>query len=145
MRKLLFFVGLIIVSCSSDDNSPSNADGELIRNNENLTGNWIIKGGTINGGEFQTYENDCATLEDYQQFLANGDLNFIGHDDSCEVAEFETSKWSISGNNLIIDNPAPINDYSYEIESLTSEKMILVMTNNSPEGVFTQKSHFERQ
>ncbi|NBL63827.1 hypothetical protein GV828_01285 [Flavobacterium sp. NST-5] len=145
MRKFLFLLALTAFSCSSDDNNSSNENGELDRTRENIVGNWIIKGGTINGGAFQNYENECATKADYQQILINGNLNFVGHDETCEVREFETTTWSISGNNFIVDNEAPFNDSVYEIDRLTSDEMILSITYNDGGTLFSNVLHYEKQ
>ncbi|WP_026704120.1 lipocalin family protein [Flavobacterium soli] len=143
MKKYIFaIIGLVILgACSSDDN------GSQAINLNNLIGKWYLKGGTTNGGAFENYNHECVTSKDYQEFFANGDLDFVGHDVECEVNDTDSSQWSISGNILTVSNQEfdpMIYSYEYTIESITSEELRLKETVEIPGGTETRIIYMTR-
>ena len=143
MRK--YFLGLtlvlFLVACSSDDN------GSQAINQNNLIGKWYLKGGTVNGGAFENYNHDCTASKDYQEFLENGNLEFVGYDVECEVDDTDSSLWRLEGNVLTISSPEfdPMNySYDYIIESITSEELRLKETVEIPGGTETRIIYLTR-
>ena len=132
---------LILGACSSDDN------GSQVINWNNLLGKWYLKGGTINGGAFENYNHDCATSKDYQEFLANGNVDFVGYDVECEVNDKSSSQWSLEGNVLTISSPEfdpMVYSYEYIVESLTSNELRLKETVELPNGSETRIIYLTR-
>ena len=138
MKKFILFLVFtgLTISCNSDDNESAT-----------ITGKWYIKGGTLNGGEFQNYNHDCETSRDFQEFFTNGELTFNGHNTSCELNEVESAAWILNGNILTISS-SPFDpmlyEYTYIVESLTNDELILKQTVNEPEGIVVSLSTFTR-
>ena len=134
MKKIfLLFTVIVFFGCNSDDNSNEN----LLINNQDLIGKWYLKGGITNGGDFENYNHDCSTNRDFQEFFPNGELTFNGYNADCELNEVETSLWVLNGSTLTISNTNndPINyNYSFVIESLTNEELIIKEQVNTPNG-----------
>lgn len=136
MKKyILAIIGILILgACSSDDN------GSQVINPNNLLGKWYLKGGTVNGGAFENYNHQCATSKDYQEFFANGVLDFVGYDVECEVIDTDSSQWELNGNVLTVSSTEfdpMIYSYEYIVESITSEELRLRETVETPEGAET--------
>lgn len=136
MKK--YILGLVLVmflsTCSSDDN------GSRAINANNLIGKWYLKGGTVNGGAFENYNHDCATSKDYQEFFANGNLDFVAYDIECEVNDTNSSEWSLNGNVLTVSSPEfdpMVYSYEYIVESISSEELRLRETVETPDGTET--------
>lgn len=142
MKKLLYaFALLALIGCTVDDES----DGGIPITEANILGKWYIKGGSINGGTFQDYENDCPTSQDFQEFFANHDLQFVGYNVDCEASDSETSSWSLSNNRLTVVNSGPVESTQiFTIYMLTDEELVLESTYNTPEGTVTELSNFAR-
>jgi len=145
MKKLLYLfsaVALMLTSCSSDDDANTNTI-----NSQNLIGKWYIKGGTINNGQFENYDHECASKRDFQEFFSNGEVTFNGYNTSCILSDTETSLWVLNGTTLTISNTnfdPMIYEYEYFIESLTSNELILKETVNEPDGMVTYRTIFTR-
>ena len=140
---ILFF---LFVSCTDEDDDMV-LTNQLEINNSTISGKWYIVGGTINGGTFENYSHDCPTNRDYQDFRQNGEIDFVGFDSSCANTGIETGLWSLSGNILNVNNlPGATIPYSYvyEIQSLTSEELVLKQTYNDPGGQVVVVSHYTR-
>jgi len=139
MKKLLYlFLYVVLLSCSSD----SDSNGDLAINSRNLHGKWYIKGGTTDGGAFEDYFHRCPSNRDYQEFLNNGKINFVGYNFECNQSNSNTSLWSLNGNVLIVKNlptDAMIYQYTYIIESLTSNELVTRQTVNEPDGTFVYR------
>lgn len=142
MKKvfMMLVVTIAVISftgCSDDDSAanPNQITGTI-------EGKWYPQGGTINGGEFEAYENECATSKDYQEFIA-GQVKFVGYDASCEVGESNASAYTLEGNVLTVEDDF-FGDMVFTIESLTAEKLILKSTYNDPSGMITEVAHFSR-
>lgn len=136
MKKyfLAFIAVAILGACSSDDN------GSNAINQNNLLGKWYLKGGTTNGGAFESYNHECATSKDFQEFHSDGVLDFIGYDVECEVSDTDMSAWELNGNILTISNTQfdpLVYSYEYIVKSISSEELILEQTVNTPEGEMT--------
>ena len=151
MKKILFFFALITltqISCNSDDVSdndiPININLEI--NQQNLLGKWFLKGGTINGGSFESHQHKCTSLKDYQEFLSDNNINFVEYDVNCEIVDAETSGYYLEGNKLTIVSFDPVvsQDYVYTIISITQQELILKQTANTPDGVETYEIYFTR-
>ena len=147
MKKAVIFFTLISITyigCNSNDDS---SNGNLQINQQNLLGKWYLKGGTVNGGSFENYQHDCSSLKDYQEFFSNHELKFNDYNSDCELNNFNTSNWVLSGNALTVSNPQfdpMIYEYNYIILSLTSEQLILKQTATTPNGVEDFESYFTR-
>ena len=145
MKKLLYLFSIVVLtltSCSSDDDSNTNTI-----NSQNLLGKWYVKGGTINNGAFENYEHECASSRDFQEFFSNGETTFNGYNTSCELNEIETSNWVLNGATLTISNTnfdPMIYEYSYTIEKLDDNELIIKETVTEPDGTFVYKSTFTR-
>jgi hypothetical protein len=138
MKKLILFLVFagLTTSCNSDDNESAT-----------ITGKWYIKGGTLNGGEFQNYNHDCETKKDFQEFFENGELTFNGFNSQCTLSDTQTSIWDLNGNILTVSSPPQdpmIYEYNYVVESLTNDELILKQTVNDPEGIVVYRSTFTR-
>lgn len=136
----LLFAGLTL-SCNSNDD-----EGSAI-SEPTILGKWYIKGGTSNGGEFQNYNHDCETSKDFQEFFENAELTFNGYNAECALSDTQTSIWDLSGNILTVSNPPQdpmIYQYTYVVESLTNDELILKQTVNDPEGIVVYRSTFTR-
>ena len=97
MKKILFLcLGVtMFASCSSDDSSSSSSS---------IVGSWEYskEGAIVNGQEVLVdYENDCATSNDYIQFLDNGTLNDVYYWDDCEE-DITPGTWSKTGNTATV-------------------------------------------
>ncbi|RAR47576.1 lipocalin-like protein [Flavobacterium lacus] len=136
----LVFAGLTISCNTSDDEGSAISEPTIL-------GKWYIKGGTSNGGEFQNYNHDCETSRDFQEFFTNGELTFNGHNTSCELNEVELAAWILNGSILTISS-SPFDpmlyEYTYIVESLTNDELILKQTVNDPEGIIVYRSTFTR-
>lgn len=132
---------LIFGACSSDDN------GSQGITENNLLGKWYLKGGNVNGGAFEDYNHDCTTSKDYQEFFANGVLDFVGHDVECEVDDTDSSQWNLDGNILTISSlefDPFVYSYEYIVESLTSSELRLKETVEMPSGTETRLIYLSR-
>lgn len=143
MKKYIFaIIGLVILgACSSDDN------GSQSINANNLLGKWYLKGGTTNGGAFENYNHECTTSKDYQEFFANGNLDFIGYGSNCEVNDTDSSQWELNGNILTVSSPEfdpMIYSHEYIVESITSEELRLKITEETPDGTETRVIYLTR-
>lgn len=143
MKKyFLGIVALVILgACNSDDNNPQTI------NPNNLIGKWFLKGGTTNGGAFENYNHKCATSRDYQEFFANGNLDFVGYGSNCETNDTASSVWKLNGNILTVSNSEfdpMIYSYTYIIENITSEELRLKITEEIPDGIETNIIYLTR-
>ena len=141
MKKiiLLFLIALSSACSSSDSNG-------LSITSQNLSGKWYNKGGTVNGGPFQDYVNDCTTSRDYQEFLTNGTLTFNEHNLACEQ-NVGTSIWVLNGYEITVSNTPfdpMVYEYKYIIEDLTNQLLILKETVIEPEGTSINRIYFTR-
>lgn len=143
MKK--YFFGLIALfilgACNSDDN------GSQAITKNNLYGKWYLKGGTTNGGAFENYEHECTTSKDYQEFFADGTLDFVGYGSNCEVNDTDSSNWALNGNILTISNTnfdPRVYSYNYIVENITAEELRLKITENTPEGIETNVIYLTR-
>ena len=143
MKKYFFGVIALFIlgACNSDDN------GSQAITKNNLIGKWYLKGGTTNGGAFENYEHECGTLKDYQEFFADGTLDFVGYGSNCEVNDTDSSNWDLNGNVLTISNldQDPMTfSYDFIVESITAEELRLKITENTPEGIETNVIYMTR-
>lgn len=139
MKKLsVLFLIAILYSCSTNQDG----DGDLIINSGNLQGKWYIKGGTTDGGAFEDYVHRCPTNRDYQEFLNNGEIKFVGFNLECNPTNTNTSRWNLIGNVLTVSNlpgDPMIYEYTYIIEKLTGNELVTRQTVNDPDGVFVYR------
>ena len=144
VKALVLFVMMVcFTACSSDDDAAPVAETPDF--STLILGKWFIKGGTINGGAFQNYVHDCQSNRDYQEFLADGDIKFVGYNTNCEANDTQTDMWFIEGETLNITSFDPIvADMAYTIVTLNEDELVLKLTANTPDGVQTQVSHFTR-
>jgi len=148
-KILLSIVFVTLLNSCSDDNDVNNSNGQLEINSQNLLGKWYVKGGTKDGGAFQSYNHECNSSRDYQEFLSNNNLDFIGFSSDCVVNDTETSLWSLADSNLTVSNlPSEQGNftynYHYTIISLTSSELQLKQIVNEPEGQSVYISYFTR-
>ncbi len=113
-----------MLSCSSNDDDPKPAE----ITEANLLGKWFIRGGNINGGSYVDYEHKCTENRDYQEFLSNHMLRFIGYDKTCTISDNETSLWVLEGEELTVSNlpgsSSPFK-YTFTVLKLTSAELKL--------------------
>ncbi|CAM4008898.1 lipocalin family protein [Flavobacterium antarcticum] len=142
MRKLILLVvvSIFTFSCSNDNSS-------LNVTKSNLIGKWYLTGGSVNGGSFVTYQHDCDSKRDFQDFLSNQVLAFTGFNEDCEISNTEVSNWELNGNKLTVSNTNfdPMN-YSYEfiIKRLTTSELIIEISQETSEGTVKEQSVFVR-
>ena len=147
--KIKFIIPILLflfVSCTDEDDDVV-ITNQMEINNSTISGKWYMKGGTINGGAFDNYAHDCSTNKDYQDFKQNGELDFVGYNSSCAISDTETSLWSLSGNTLTVSSlPGATIPYSYvyQVQSVTSEELVLKQTYNDPSGQIVEVSHYTR-
>lgn len=150
-KIFLSIVFITLLNSCSDDNDANNSDpnAQLEINSQNLSGKWYMKGGTKNGGAFENYAHECSTSKDYQEFLANNNLDFIGFGSECTINDTNTSMWSLSDNELTVSNiPSEeggfIYNLHYTIISLTRSELQLKLIVKEFEGESVYISYFTR-
>lgn len=145
MKKL--FAGIILLvfvaftGCSDDDEMN---EVNHLSISQTILGKWQIEGGTVNGGAFENYVHPCIINKNYQEFTADGIVRFVGHNQDCEENEIHQSSYTINNNTLTVHNENDPVDDVFIIPSLTSMKLLLKQTVNTPEGVETIISHFSK-
>lgn len=120
-KIVLFLLGLVLFSCSSDDSSNNFSDEKII-------GKWNLVGTSVNGGSLQDYQHECLTKNDFQEFFPNHELTFNGYNSACELVENEVSAWELKGNKLIVSNThfdPMIYTYYYTVVKLTSSELVI--------------------
>lgn len=141
MKKLIFGLSLMVLSltaCSDDDNEMNDVTHAPIA--EAILGKWYPAGYSVNGGTIIPYPgDDCDEFGDYQEFLSTGILNFVGYNADCVVDETNSDPYTINGNTLIVDGTSQFN-----IQSLTSQQLVLQRNVNTPEGMENTVTYFSR-
>ena len=135
-RLIVLFLGVLVISCSSDSSNG------LAITSQNILGKWYLKGGTVNNGPFENYEHDCVDKKDFQEFFSNNELKYNGYDALCEINDTEISEWNLNGNTLTISNQnfdPMLYQYTYTVEKLTSSELVLKQTSTEPDGIFVYR------
>lgn len=142
MKKVFVFLAILILSCNSDDNSMAS---ELQINKQNLLGKWYNKGSITNGGSFVNYNHNCTTSKDFQEFLDNDVINYIGFNSSCDNNLIYTNLWYLSDNQLTIDNFDPaFQTQFYTVLKITNDELKLNQIVNTSNGVENREIYFTR-
>jgi len=146
MKKLLakIFTGLFfltaIVSCSNDDGP--DVVGHLSIE-ESLMGKWFITETSYDNGAFIAYDHQCDGSRDYQEFMANGTLNFVSHNANCEVTDVSASQWELDGRELTITGGIP-NSNVITIESVTSQMLVLKKVSTIGDIMMMEEIHYSK-
>jgi hypothetical protein len=118
---VLFLLGLVFFSCSSDDSGNNFSEAKIL-------GKWNLVGISVEGGEYTNYAHECETKKDFQEFLANQELTFNKYNEDCVLVENEVSAWELKGNKLIVSNThfdPMIYTYYYTVVKLTSNELVI--------------------
>lgn len=118
---VLFLLGLIFFSCSSDDSRNSFSEAKIL-------GKWNLVGFSDEGGAYHIYNHECETKKNFQEFLSNHELTFNKYNEECVLVENEVSAWQLKGNKLIVSNThfdPMIYTYYYTVVKLTSSELVI--------------------
>lgn len=141
MKKLILGLSVAMFSlaaCSDDDNEMNDVTHAPIA--EAILGKWYPAGYSVNDSGIIPYPgDDCENFGDYQEFLSTGILNFVGYGADCEVNETNSDPYTIDGNTLIVDGTNQFN-----IQSLTSQQLVLQRNVNTPDGMENTVTYFSR-
>ncbi len=147
MKKLFLMVlaSAAIISCSSDDDGPSN--------NGNIQARWNPIKTTVKVGSSNTitqnYEgNEPGCSKDYIEFAGGGVLNRVAYfrdgDDVCQASPASTvANWSKTDDMVTITGDA---NYAgtYEITRLTNSELRLEETDNTGGIATVTTIYFEK-
>ena len=134
---LIIFVGILLISCSSDDDSVSNPDSNLTIE-EQLIGFWTRESFEDESGVSELTECDKQTT---QEFTENNILNltvYVDNDDftGCDLALQTSANWELlSDTELKVFNDQQEIVSDIEIETINNETFLTV-TDNFDDGSF---------
>ena len=137
MKKLFLLLVLSVFasSCSSDDSSAGFSESKLI-------GKWYLSGGSTNGGSFESYNHNCATERDFQEFQSNQELTFNKYNQNCILGNPQVSNWKLQGKFLTVSSThfdPMIYSYKYEIITLNSNELVIQIATVAPEGPVVER------
>ena len=132
IRNLLFtiFIGLSILSCSSNDNK------NYLNYSELIIGEWDYLTQTINGIPTD-FGDECQLGNEYQVFMSNGTYKHIEFDNlignGCEQVDPILGNWEIKNTILTIMVPLPEQTYvgTAEILELTESRGKFLISQDS--------------
>ena len=145
MKKIIvlfvstLFVGASLVSCSSDDDKPSNS--------AKIVGKWHLTKITETAGDEvweEDYEHDCPTKKDYFEFKGDGTYDEVYYDEDCLIDWEETNNWSITNGTILNLIYSENDSESFEIQTLNNSVMIITQTEEYEGEVYTLKAEFKR-
>jgi len=135
---VIIFVSILLISCSSDDDSASNPSDNLTVE-EQLIGFWTRESFENESGVSELTECDKQTT---QEFTENNILNltvYVDNDDftGCEVALQSSANWELlSDTELKVFNDQQEIVSDIEIETINNETFLTV-TDNFDDGTFS--------
>lgn len=148
MKKLFLLFSLVFIvfmSCSSD-NKEQNTQ-QLPITAQNVKGKWFYQGSTINSGTFIPFQQPCASIKSYRDFLENGNVDVVSYDANCEITSSLTTFWNLNNNNLtlITENENQfIVSIVYQITYLTDTEMQLKQTVVNPDNTIVYLYYYSR-
>ena len=148
MKKIKFFLPLILVflstliSCGSDDNTPSTPASIIAKWNVSKT---VVKTST-NTSEIPYTSNEAGCDKDYTEFAANGSLNkvvyFKNASNVCTPDAAGGSTWNKSNNTLTITGGEFAG--TYQIKTLSESQLTIESTQTLSGTQFTTTVYFNK-
>lgn len=148
MKKVFLFLSIISIvfsSCSSDNEEQSTQ--QLPITVQNVKGKWFYKGTIINSGNFIPFQQPCASIKSYKDFLENGNVNIVSYDTNCEITPSMATFWDLNSNYLTIiteNENQFISSIVYQIIYLTDTEMQLKQTVVNPDNTIVYLYYYSR-
>lgn len=148
MKKLLLLfslVSIVFTSCSNENEQPNSQQIPITV--QNVKGKWFYQGATINSGTFIPFQQPCASIKSYRDFLENGSVDEVSYDTNCEITPSLTTFWDLNNNNLtlITENENQfIVSIVYQITYLTDTEMQLKQTVVNPDNTIVYLYYYSR-